>query len=108
MDNPRYFSLGWLAGGEVGVLHSLPSQDILIQDSEVARRLANLLDPGAATTIQRGQTSFLKVPHSRDVDALLFELVDLFIAIRYAHPALVQLELAPSDTGWMSIKPSEP
>ena len=32
--------------------------------------------------------------HNRDVDALLVELIDLFISVRYAHPALVQLELA--------------
>ena len=93
MDDPRYFSLGWLAGGEVGVLHTLPGQDILIQDGEVGRRLAALLDPEATAMIQRGRTRFLRVPHNRDVDALLVELVDLFISMRYAHPSLVQLEM---------------
>jgi hypothetical protein len=34
------------------------------------------------------------VSHTRKVDTLLVELIDLFISIRYAHPALVQFELA--------------
>ena len=93
MPEPRYFSLGWLAGGEVGVLHTLPGQDILVPDSDVGRRLARLLDPQAASTVRRGSSTFLRIPHSPEVDVLLVELIDLFISIRYAHPSLVQLEL---------------
>ena len=93
MPEPRYFSLGWLAGGEVGVLHTLPGQDILIPDSDVGRRLARLLDPQAASTVRRGRSSFMSIPHTPEVDVLLVELIDLFISIRYAHPSLVQLEL---------------
>lgn len=116
MTEPRYFSLGQLAGGEMGVLHTLPGQDILIQDSEVGRRLAMLLDPEATAMIQRGRTRFLRVPHNRDVDVLLVELIDLFISIRYAHPSLVQLELTlptlseaeAADGTAMLLEPTEP
>ncbi len=93
MPEPRYFSLGRLEGAEVGVLHTLPGQEILIQHTDVGQRLARLLDPEAASTVKRGHTTFLRVAHNRDVDALLVELIDLFISIRYAHPALVQLEM---------------
>ena len=93
MEQPRYFSLGRLDGAEVGVLHTLPGQDILIQHTGVGQRLARLLQPGAARTVLRGQTVFWRISHSREVDALLIELIDLFISIRYAHPALVQLEM---------------
>ena len=44
----HYFSLGRLAGAEVGVLHTLPGQDILIQHTDVGQRLARLSQPEAA------------------------------------------------------------
>lgn len=116
MEVKRYFSLGWLAGGEVGVLHTLPGQDILIPDSAVGRRLARLLHAQAASTVRRGNSTFLSIPHSPEVDVLLVELIDLFISIRYAHPSLVQLELAlPTlseaeavDGAAMLLEPTEP
>jgi RNA polymerase sigma factor (sigma-70 family) len=45
----------------------------------------------------RDHTVFWRVSHNREVDALLVELIDLLTFIRYAHPALVQLELALSE-----------
>ncbi len=41
---------------------------------------------------------YWRIPHSPEVDRLLTELTDLFISIRYAHPTLVQLELALDET----------
>ena len=40
-----------------------------------------------------------RIAHDRQVDDLLVQLIDLLISIRYAHPAIVQLE--------MSLEPGE-
>jgi hypothetical protein len=86
-------NLGHLAGTEVGVQPSLSGQDILIRRSEVSQRLACLLSPVAAEMDRLGETLYWRIPHDREVDQLLTELIDLFISIRYSHPTLVQLEL---------------
>ncbi len=36
------------------------------------------------------------------------ELIDLLIPVRYAHPAMIQLELALSETEGMILEPDEP
>jgi DNA-binding transcriptional ArsR family regulator len=36
---------------------------------------------------------YWRIAHNRQVDDLLVELIDLLISIRYAHPAMVQLEM---------------
>ena len=36
---------------------------------------------------------YWRIVHDRQVDDLLVELIDLLISIRYAHPAMVQLEM---------------
>jgi hypothetical protein len=97
MQERDYQQLGTLNGTEVGVQASLDGQDILIQHTDTGHRLARLLQPEAARTVLRGHTVFWRVSHDREIDALLVELIDLFISIRYAHPALVQLELALSE-----------
>ena len=94
MQESEYQPLGTVSGTEVGVQASLDGQDILIQHTDTGHRLARLLQPEAARAVLRGQAVFWRVSHKREVDALLVELIDLFISIRYAHPALVQLELA--------------
>ena len=100
MRENDYQRLGTLDSAEVGVQVSTDSQDILIQHTDTGHRLARLLQPEAARSVLRGQTVFWRVAHNRETDALLIELIDLFISIRYAHPSLVQLE--------MILEPTEP
>ena len=108
MPDLQYLFLADLNGAEVGVQHTPAGQDILIQHTDLGQRLARLLQPEAARTVLRGQAAFWRIPHSREVDALLVELIDLFISIRYAHPALVQLELALNEGEAMTEEPTEP
>ena len=108
MSDLQYLFLADLHGSEVGVQHTPGGQDLLVQHTDIGQRLARLLQPEAARTMLRGQTVFWRIPHSREVDALLVELIDLFISIRYAHPALVQLELALGDNGEKLAEPAEP
>ena len=108
MSDLQYLFLADLHGCEVGVQHTHGGQDLLVQHTDIGQRLARLLQPEAARTVLRGQTIFWRIPHSRDVDALLVELIDLFISIRYAHPALVQLELALGEHGEKIAEPAQP
>jgi len=87
---------------------SLDGQDILIQHTDTGHRLARLLQPEAARTVLRGHTVFWRVSHNREVDALLVEVIDLFISIRYGHPALVQIELALSEGEETIPEPAAP
>jgi hypothetical protein len=80
-------------GEAVGVQIALDSQDILICHSETGQRLACLLGFGKAVAVQTKERQYWLVPHSQQVDDLMVELIDLLISIRYAHPALVQLEM---------------
>ena len=95
MPDEQYQLLGHVAGTEVGVQPKLDGQDIIVQHNEVGHRLACLLGPGPANAqvFRRGDDLYWRIPHTRRVDRLLTELTDLFISIRYAHPALVQLEM---------------
>ena len=93
MQDQAYYVLGHLDGAEVGVQPTLDGQDILIQQSEIGRNLANLLALADVQFVQQGDASHWRIPHNHEVDGLLMELTDLFISIRYAHPTLVQLEL---------------
>jgi hypothetical protein len=96
MQDQSYHLLGHLDGAEVGVQPTLDGQDILIQQSEMGRNLANLA-VADVQFVQQGRTSYWRIPHSHEVDRLLMELTDLLISIRYAHPTLVQLELVLSE-----------
>jgi hypothetical protein len=95
-----YHSLGHLNGAEVGVRSALDSQDILIRQSEIGQSLACLLGFGKAGIVRQGDTYYWRILHDRQVDDLLVELIDLLISVRYAHPAMVQLE--------MVLEPDEP
>jgi hypothetical protein len=97
-------SLGRLDGAEVGVQPTLSSQDILIQQSDIGRSLANLLAHEDVEFVRRQEISYWRIPHNHEVDALLTELIDLFISIRYAHPTLVQLELALTEDHWAEME----
>ena len=100
MKTDGYHSLGRLVGHKVGVDHTRVGQDILMEHSEVNQRLASLLAFVDVEAFHREDTLFWRIVHNRQVDDLLVELIDLLISIRYAHPAIVQLE--------MSLEPGEP
>jgi hypothetical protein len=100
MQSEPYHTLGRLGGAEVGVQPTLDGQDILIQHGDLGQRLACLLAFGKADIVRREDRIYWRIAHDRQVDGLLVELIDLLISIRYAHPALVQLE--------MILEPAEP
>jgi len=108
MKTDGYLSLGRLVGHVVGVDHTLSSQDILMEHSEVNQHLASMLAFGDVETIHREDTLYWRIVHDWQVDDLAVELIDLLISIRYAHPAIVQLELALSESEGMSLEPDEP
>ena len=72
---------------------TLDGQDILIRQSDLGQRLACLLAFGKADIVRREGRTYWRIVHNRPVDDLLVELIDLLISIRYAHPAMVQLEM---------------
>ena len=94
MQEEAYHALGHLDGAEVGVVPTLNGQDILIEHGNIGQRLACLLAMGQTDIVRRGEAPYWRVHHSQEIDRLLVELIDLMISIRYAHPTLVQLELA--------------
>jgi hypothetical protein len=72
----------------------------LIRQSDIGQSLACLLGFGKAEIVRQGEAYYWRIVHNRQVDDLLVELIDLLISIRYAHPAMVQLE--------MVLEPDEP
>ena len=108
MQEQSYQILGHLDGAEVGVQPTLDGQDILIRQSDLGQRLACLLAFGKADIVRREGAYYWRIVHNRQVDDLLVELIDLFITIRYAHPAMVQLELALSASEGMILEPAKP
>ena len=100
MQDESYYPLGCLDGEDVGVQSTPGGQDILIQQSDIGQGLACLLSFGKAEIVRQGEATYWRIVHNRQVDDLLVELIDLLISIRYAHPAMVQLE--------MVLEPDEP
>ena len=92
----------------MGVQATPAGQDILIRQSDTGQSLACLLDFGKADIVRQGNATYWRIVHNRQVDELLVELIDLLISIRYAHPAMVQLELALSEGEGMVLEPDEP
>jgi hypothetical protein len=110
MQDASYSPLGCLDGVEVGVQATPDGQDILIRKSDIGLSLAHLLTSGKARIVRRGESIYWRIPHDRQVDRLIVELIDLFISIRYAHPTMVQLELAlsaPSISTVLSVDSTE-
>jgi hypothetical protein len=87
------YRLGYVNGTEVSVRSTPDGQDILIQQSDIGQRLACLLRFGKADIVRQAEAHYWRIVHNRQVDELLVELIDLLISIRYAHPAMVQLEM---------------
>ena len=100
MQGEPFYPLGHLDGAEVGVQSTVNGQDIFIRQSDTGQSLACLLGLGKADLVRQGDATYWRITHNRQVDNLLVELVDLLISIRYAHPAMVQLE--------MVLEPDEP
>jgi hypothetical protein len=94
------YRLGYVNAIEVGVRPTLDGQDILIRQSDIGQSLACLLGFGKAEIVRQDDATYWRIAHDRQVDHLLVELIDLLISIRYAHPAIVQLE--------MILEPDEP
>ena len=99
MENESYYPLGLLDGIDVGVQSTSGGQDILIRQGGLGQSLACLLGFGKADIVRREEAYYWRITHNRQVDDLMVELIDLLISIRYAHPAMVQLEmiLEPDD-----------
>jgi hypothetical protein len=93
MPDQSYYPLGHLGGAEVGVQSTVNGQDILIRHSDIGQSLACLLGFGKAEIVRQDDATHWRIAHDRQVDHLLVELIDLLISIRYAHPAIVQLEM---------------
>jgi len=108
MQEQPYHSLGLLDGTEVGVQSTLDGQDILIQHGDRGQRFACLLTCAKADIVRREEATYWRIAHNRQVDDLIVELIDLLISIRYAHPTLVQLELALDEAERMPLEPAEP
>ena len=108
MRDESFFPLGNVDGAEVGVQSTVNGQDILIRRSDTGQSLACLLGFGKADIVRQADAYFWRIAHDKQVDDLLVELIDLLISIRYAHPTMVQLELALSDNEGMVLEPEEP
>jgi hypothetical protein len=108
MQDQPYYPMGRLGGAEVGVQSTPDGQDILIRQSDIGQSLACLLGFGKADIVRQSDGYYWRIAHNKQVDDLLVELIDLLISIRYAHPAMVQLELALSDSEGMILEPDEP
>ncbi|MFC2046254.1 hypothetical protein ACFLTC_01885 [Chloroflexota bacterium] len=93
MQEEPFYPLGCLDGAEVGVQSTVSGQDIFIRQSDIGQSLACLLGFGKADIVQQQDAYYWRIVHDRHVDDLLVELIDLLISIRYAHPAMVQLEM---------------
>ena len=93
MKDESYHPLGCLDGADVGVQSTPAGQDILIRQSDTGQSMACLLGFGKADLVRQADAYYWRIVHNRQVDDLMVELIDLLISIRYAHPAMVQLEM---------------
>jgi hypothetical protein len=100
MQDQSGYLLGHVGGAEVGVQPTLEGQEILVEHGDLGQCLACLLGFGKANLVQQTGAYWWRIVHNRQVDDLLVELIDILISIRYAHPAMVQLE--------MVLEPDEP
>jgi hypothetical protein len=92
MSEDEYHPMCTVSGVAVGVRSTPDGQDILIRQSDIGQSLACLLGFGKADIVRREEAYYWRITHNRQVDDLMVELIDILISIRYAHPAMVQLE----------------
>jgi len=83
-------TIGYVAGTPIAVRIRGTGQEILIGATCLGRHLAQLL---AGNGEARQEGAYLVLAHDRGVDGRLKELADVTVAVRYAHPTLVQLAL---------------
>ena len=107
----QYRCVGYVDETEVGVLPSRRGQSILVRRGDaghgsdfghqsdfghrgdLGHHLAGLLGCARPEVVVRGGAAFLCIPHSDPLDRQLRQVIDVLIAIRYAHPSLMQLQL---------------
>lgn len=65
-----------------------------IQATPWGAHLAQVL----ADQMPTSEDGFYTLPHAELVDSRLYDLVDVFIAARFAHPQLLQLRLLPVES----------
>ena len=80
-----------LEGTLVAVEIEGDGQRIVLQATPQGRRLAQLL---AGQDEPERRDGFFVVRHDTEVDTRIVVLVDVLIALRWAHPTYTQLELA--------------
>jgi len=73
-----------------------PGQRILVQQSENGRHLVGMLglEPTRLEGIEVEGARYWSVPHDARVDDLLRTIGEILTAVRYLHPAFVQLRLS--------------
>jgi hypothetical protein len=99
VEEEEYCCLGTVGGTEVSVQPTRDGQDIWIKHGSLGQRLACLLAIGQTDIVRREGVYYWRINHNRQVDELMVELIDLLISIRYAHPAMVQLEMVLEPDG---------
>jgi len=67
-------------------------QEILVQATPWGKRMAALLS-GTSREERIDGHVYLVVPHDEEADRIIRQMVEAFIALRYAHPRYVQLPL---------------
>lgn len=88
--------LGTLEGGEIRVQLRGEGQDILFEDVGRCRLMAAVLGVGTQPRrVGRSEDGrqWIVVSHTREVDRIIYELVDILISMRMMHPTMVQLKL---------------
>jgi len=68
MQSEPYCLLGHLKSTKVGVEPSIGGQDILIQQSDIGRSLANLLALENVEFVQQEGIAYWRIPHNHEVD----------------------------------------
>lgn len=73
-----------------------PGQRILVQQSENGRHLVGMLgfEPTRLEVVEVEGIPYWSVPHDARVDCLLRTIGEILTAVRYLHPAFVQLRLS--------------
>lgn len=88
--------LGTLDGGEIRVQLTDEGQDILFEDVSRCRLMAAVLAMGTQperTGHSEDGRKWVMVVHTREVDRMIYDLIDILITSRMMHPTVMQLKL---------------